>query len=450
VYPPVVPLLVKGFVEAFGLVNGVAALGALASIAPAAGFTIALRRIGYRVEALPGALLLLGASAVGEATAWGGFPQLIALGIIPLMLLELDRWLATGKRGHALGAGLLLASLLATSHFIGLAAVFAAALILAMGITRFRSQHVRSRLKLDILLVLAPSAWLIPLYLNLAHAYLGTSEEFRFLNELGWSNVLERIEFLYRDFPYLWRFLLPLAVLTPILLYRLRGTALWRLLTSLLVAAAALALITRQERFLYFATVVAALGTALWLSHIRSRLQGRISASVPTRTASSTAWVSILVLAVAVSLWQVIAAARFFEGQRDYYGILTPGVFQGLELLRDETSPDAVLAVASVRDAPLGWWVEAITEKKTYYASALRWLAFDDELQRARVANEIFTPTFPDAKTIAVAEEHNVSYLIIPTNWAHFREGPVANLVRDKGPAFYQTADVVIVDLNSG
>jgi hypothetical protein len=449
VYPPVVPLLVKGFVEAFGLVNGVAALGALASTAPAAGFYVALRRIGYRVEALPGALLLLGASAVGEATAWGGFPQLAALGITPLMLLELDRWLSTGKRGHALGTGLLLSSLLATSHFIGLAASVAAALILAMGVSRLRSQHIRSRLKVDLLLVLGPSAWLVPLYLNLAHAYLGTSEEFSFLNELSRSNVLERIEFLSRDFPYLWRFLLPLTVLTPFLLYRLRGTALWRILTSLLVAAAGLALITRQERFLYFATMVAALGIAIWLVHIRSRLKSHISGHIFTGTASSTAWASILVLAVAVSLWQVVAGARFFEGQRDYYGILTPGVFQGLELLSDETSPNAVLAVPSIQDAPLGWWVEAITERKTYYASALRWLTFDDERERARVANEIFTPTFPDPKTIAVAEEHNVSYLIIPTNWAHFREGPVENLVHDRGPAFYHTPDVVIVDMNS-
>ena len=41
VYPPVVPLLMKGFVEAFGLSAGVAALGAAASVAPAVGFYVA-------------------------------------------------------------------------------------------------------------------------------------------------------------------------------------------------------------------------------------------------------------------------------------------------------------------------------------------------------------------------------------------------------------------------
>ncbi len=37
VYPPLVPLLTKGFVSLFGLTNGVALLAALSSAAPAAG-----------------------------------------------------------------------------------------------------------------------------------------------------------------------------------------------------------------------------------------------------------------------------------------------------------------------------------------------------------------------------------------------------------------------------
>ena len=445
VYPPVVPILTKGFVEAFGLINGIAALGALASIAPATGLYVALRRYGVDAEALPGAILVLGASAVGETTAWGGFPQLIGLGLASLFLFELDRALRTRSRGDAGKAGVVLMLLLATSHFIGFAVVVMGGLILL-----FDSLWPRERrLRLDeaiggAALILVPSVWLIPTYLDLAGALVGASDEFGFLTQLTWSNLPERIEFIYRDFPTLWRVALPLTALTPLLLAKLRTSSLWRVLAAMVVAAAGLALVTRVDRFFYFATVAVALATTLWIQSAGGTLQVHSRRSRRAELGRRV-MIAARTIALGLAVWQVVVGALFFQEQRDYYGILTPGLYQGLIQIRDATPQDTVLAVTSVRDAPLGWWVEAITDRRTYYASALRWLSFDDELERARIGNQIFTRTFPDSQSINVALEHGVDYLIVPTRWAFYDVDLLGESSSAWARAFFAAGDVVIL-----
>lgn len=446
VYPPVVPLLTKGFVEAFGLINGVAAFGAIASVAPALGFYVALRSFGLGVEVLPGALLVLGASAVGEATAWGGFPQLLGLGLLVLALCQLDRWISSGRRADAALTGLLVMALFATTHFVGIAFGVASLVILALGYPRLRG-HDRpwTAWAVDVLLIVAPAVWLLPLYLDLAGAFSGDTQSFRFLNQLTWSNVMERIEFLYRDFPSFWRIALPLTVLTPLVLAGRRSSPVWRVLVAVLVSSAGLALATREGRFLYLATLAVALAVTLWFQALRE-VFGLLPGSGPAPRGRRVGRWALVALFVGVATWQMIAGTDFFREQRNYYGIVTPGLLEGLERIRDDTPADSILAVASIRDAPLGWWVEAITDRKTYYSSALRWLSYADELERAGIGNEIFSRTFPDASSVAVAEEHRVDYLIVPTRWAHFDPdllGPASEVSRG---AWLAVDDVVILE----
>jgi uncharacterized membrane protein len=442
VYPPLVPILTKGFVEAFGLITGVAALGALASAAPATGFYIALRRYGLEAVVLPGALLLLGAAAVGETTAWGGFPQLIGLGLAPLMLFELDRWISFGSRGAAIRTGVLLMAVFATTHFVGSAVVAASVLMLVMGLPRLRRQNRPWQAwAIDAFLIVLPSAWLVPLYGNLIAVFSGSSESFRFLDQLTWSNVLDRIEFLYRDFPILWRIAIPLTLMSPLLAVSRRSSTVWRVLSAVLVSSAGLALVTREGRFLYFVTLAVALAVTLWIQIAWSALASRTELS--TSSARALGW-ALLAVAVGLATWQMILGIGLFREQRDYYGILTPGLFQALELIRDESPRDVVVAVTSIRDAPLGWWVEAITDRETYYASALRWLSFEDERERARIGNQIFTRTFPDAASLAVAAEHDVDYLIIPTRWAFF-DYKMIDRASDVGLVVTSTDDDVVV-----
>jgi hypothetical protein len=445
VYPPVVPLLTKGFVEAFGVVNGVAALGALASAAPAAGLYVGLRTSGIGFQALPGALLVLGAGAVGEATAWGGFPQLIGLGLASLVLFELDRFLRTRNRVVASKAGVLMMLLLASSHFVGLTVAAAGLGMFVMEILWPRRRRLPwGEVVGGVALLIVPSLWLMPMYLDLAGAFAGTSGDFRFLNQLTWSNLAERIEFLYRDSPNLWRIALPFAMLTPVVFARYRFSPVWRVLCAVVVSASGLALLSREGRFLYFATLAVGLAATLWIQSAGRVLDNRAARRRPSQSGRA-AKVALLVAALGLAAWQVQAGAAFFREQRNYYGILTPGLHQGLMQIRDTTPQDTVLAVTSVRDAPLGWWVEAITHRPTYYASALRWLSFEDELERARIGNQIFTRTFPDNASVAVAEEHGVDLLIVPTRWAHFDADLLGPTSAVWPTAYFSATDVVVL-----
>ena len=448
VYPPLIPILAKASAMAFGLISGTATLGAVSSAAPAVGFYVAMRRTGLGAVILPGAILVLGAGAVGEAAAWGGFPQLIGLGLAPLIFVEVDRWCTTGRRRSVWRLGLLFMVLFATTHFVAVAVATASVAMLLMGLPRMIRQHRPWRAwATDALIIALPSAWLLPLYASLFGAFAGSAGDFRFLNQLSWSNLLGRIEFIYRDFPHLWRVALPLTVLTPLLFAGRRSSTVWRILVAVLVSVALLTAVTREGRFLYFATLAVALALTLWFETLsESRwLVGEPDTSDRLR-GLVLKW-ALPLAALAIAAWQIVAGLQLFHDQRDFYGVLTPGLYQSLERIHIESAEDAIVAVASLRDAPLGWWVEAVTERETYYASALRWLAFEDEHRRARIGTEIFTRDFPNTETLASAREHGIDYLIIPTRWAFYDDtllGPESELGRS---ALFRRDDVVVLSV---
>lgn len=420
VYPPLVPLLARGFVGVFGTIDGIALLAALSSLVPAIGMYVGLRWLGLGTGALVASLLMLGPSAIGEATAWGGFPQLIGLGLTPIVLIAADRWLRTWSWIAALVAGLLLTVLLATSHFVGATVVLAIAVMAVMALlSPVGAAQTWWRELLTLGLVLLPTIWLAPVYLSLVQTMGGASSQFQSFDQLTWSNLFEHIEFLYRDSPWIWRMVLSGMVVTPFLLWRQYRTTLWRVTVGLLVAALLATVFTREGRFLYFLTILGSFSVALWARQIPD-LDPRgdedsAAGSVPSRIGAF-----VVVGLIAVFGWQLGSGLSFFEIQRDYYGILNPGLVDGIEYVRDNAEPGDVIAVTSLTDAPLGWWVEAITQGEVLYGSPLRWLAFDDEIERAAVANSIFAPPFPTDEKLALAADAGVDFIIVPTRWAFY------------------------------
>ncbi len=447
VYPPVVPLLTKASVAAFGLTDGVAVMGALSSLAPGAGMYLALRCAGPAGAAAAAGLLVLGASSVGEATAWGGFPQLIGLGLAPVAFVLFDRLLRTWSPRHALGSGLALMGILATSHLIGAVALLAVVLMLSAGIAWPLGPIPGRWHRAGLLgLVLLPSLWLAPLYWSLARAFAGGSGGGASPNRLAWSNLLERIEFLYRDTPWLWRILLPLAVIAPFVLWRRHRTALWRLTAALLVATVLLTAVTREDRFLYLLTPLAALGAGLWIDRGRE-----LPASTAHRSSRSKSRVRVtagamLVIMVGALAFQFVRSTQFFEQQRQHYGILTPGLVAGIEHLRESTEPEDTVAVTSLRNAPLGWWVEAIAQRPTIYGSPLGWLAFDDEIRRASLANDLFVPPFPTVDKVELAQNAGIRLILLPTGWTFYDPAAVDSLAHGApGAVLYPNSSAVII-----
>jgi len=428
VYPPVVPLLTKASVAAFGLTGGVAVMGAVSSLAPGVGMYVALRAVAPAGGAAAAGLLVLGASSVGEATAWGGFPQLIGLGLTPIALILFDRLQRTWSTRHALGSGLVLMVVLATSHLIGAVAVLACGTMAVAGLVRplgpIPNGWRRTR---QLGLVALPSMWLAPLYWSLVGVYRGGFSPAGSSNRLTWSNLFDRVEFLYRDTPWLWRIVLPLAVAAPFILWRRRHTPLWRVTSALLVITIVLVAATREDRLLYLLTPLGALGLVLWTDAAEPGGAGRHPAGRLTGRARPFAWVGVAILVVGLG-FQFVRSTEFFGSQREHYGILTPGLVDGIRYLGESSAPDDTVAVTSLNNAPLGWWVEAIARRPTIYGSPLQWLSFDDEIERAAFANELFVPPFPTTDRLQAAETAGIELILVPTAWTFYDDGAIDSL----------------------
>ncbi len=441
VYPPLVPILTKVSVAAFGITGGVSLLGAIAATAPAAGLYLALRMIGAGFVAIGPALLLLGASSIGEATAWGGYPQLIGLGLAPLVLVLVDRVLSTWESRDALAAGFTLAALMATSHFITSAIGLGVIALVILRLPKLNRPSAQRVLRCTAL-VLLPTLWLVPLYLALVSAFAGVSREFSFFNELTWSGLWDRIEFLYRDLAWLWRVLVASALIAPVFFWRHRDTPLWRLTTSMLLAIVGILALTREGRFVYLLTPYTALGVALWLAHGPARVAGVVRGW--TQRGVAAAALSALLVA---ALIQIDTGEDFFRNQRGHYGVLTPDLVAGIEYVKDTTSPDTVLAVTSLNDAPFGRWIEAIADRETYYGAPLQWLLFDVDLERSAFANELFIPPFPDADRVRRAGEAGIDLMLVPTRWVFYDEEAFSEFAASyPGSVEYITDELVVID----
>jgi hypothetical protein len=439
VYPPVVPLLTKASVTVFGLTDGVALVGAAASSVPAAGVYSVLRFAGMGAPALWPSLIVLAAASVGEAAAWGGFPQLIAIGLMLISLVAFDGLLDRWRTRDALTCGAAVMATLATSHLIGVALVVSMGLMGLLPRLPSRPPPPWGTRLGRLALVALPSVWLVPLYISLATAFVGRDTVTSSPNRLTWSNLLDKIEFLYREAPWLWRVLVVGAVLAPVLLWAVRRSVLWRFVVALVAATAFLAAMSRESRFLYLVTPAAALGLGMWIEALITRR------GYPERPRASVV-VAAAALSGVVGL-QVVLGAALFDDQRSEYAVLTPGLVSGIEFARDATEADAVIAVTSLRDAPLGWWVEAIAHRRTVYGAPLAWLSFDDEVRRASFANELFAPPFPTVERLRMAQDAGIELILLPTRWTFFDAALVGELDSGApGSVVRLNSDVVLLE----
>ncbi len=436
-YPPAVPLLVTAAVALLGPVWGIAAVGSLTSLAPGAATYAVLRSEGLRWAAPVLATLVLAASVSGEPAAWGGYPQLLAGGLAILFVWALDGALRPGAVGpgavgpgavgpeavrpgaapvggrrRALVAGLLLALVLATSHLVAVAAVLAGGAVVGFHLAwrRGPDDGVRSLVR-TLGWVVLPSLPLVPLYVGLtgvASSVAGRDST----SDLGLGDLPGQLEVLYPDVAALGLALMVAGAIAPLLLLDRRRTRLWVVAGAGLIGALLGAALTREGRFLFLLPPAAVLGVGLWLWDLDRQDDRRLSRA-------RTVAVAALVVAGAV---QLLAGTGEFRRQRDYYGILTPGVVAGIDWLRTRTPPSSTVAVGPVRDVPLGWWVEGLGRRPTLPATSLRWLYYEDERRRARIANEIFDLRFPSPDGMARACAAGADYALVPTAWAGYSE----------------------------
>lgn len=445
-YPPVAPALVAGAVAVAGALHGVAFVAALASLAPAIGAYVVLRRNGLRWPAVGLAVLLVPLAATGEATAWGGYPQLLATGLGVVTLSMLDGHLRSPGRRGALAAGAALAAVLATSHFVG-AIVLAGAVVLlllhrspslvrsggAAGVSARASRR-------HLALVALPSLVLVPLYVAMATS-MGAGYGSRPAGvRVTLSSLLADLEFVYREAPLVWRPLVALAVLTPLLAGPLRRRPSWAVATSLVVAVAVVLVGTGEPRALYLLPVAAVASAGFWTEAWST------GGARPGRAATAVLAAGFVAVLGVVSL----RGLDLFSAQRSFYQVLAPGVVEGIDWLRANSTRGDLVAVASVDGAPLGWWVEGLGRRSVLSGSALHWLYLEGERDRARTANRVFGPRFPDAAALDEARGAGVDYLLVARSADAYRHERVEAFRRtDAGSFVFENDDVVILAVAS-
>ena len=430
-YPPLVPLATSGLVGVVGPTAGVSLVAVLASLVPAGAAYAVLRgnRLGWKGAVA--AAFLLPATSTGEAVAWGGYPQLIGLGLTLVFLWRLDAYLRSAARRDLWAVGVFLFADAATSHLTTFAALLAAGLVVLLH-AAFRWRAMRplaGRMARDLALACLPCLVLAPVYLHLAAGLAAPPAA------TARTGMVASVEALYRDFPALWRAGLVFALVAPLLLWRHRRSPLWILTTALLVTAVAPLLVLREPRFVYLLppAVVLAVGCIL------------LDVTGPGRR--TTPWVApvVGVLLAAVVAAQTISGLRFFAVQRRYYGIQSVSTFRAVSWVSRRTPRGSTIAVTPVNGAPLGWWVEGLGRRRTLSGSLPKWLNYPDERSRAALSNRIFG-RLPSTAALSFARSHGVDYLFIAKDWEGYVDHDVAAFVRNhRSLVAFETRSVVLV-----
>lgn len=403
------PLGLSATAAVVSVQTAVAAFGAFASLAPGVGVVVIGRRVCNAWVASLAGLLLLFSGSVGEAAGWGGFPQLLGLGLLPLLVWSVDKWFVDGGRRAAIGAGLAIAVVAATSDLVVVAAVLAAVVTIALRLTVAKPAAKRGSSWADLVWIVLPSLVVAPFYVPLLSALARRGGSHTIGTRLTPTGFLDGVEFLFRDTPVVGWVGVVVLLVAPALLFDMRRTRLYVATVAIATSSVVLSLALSEVRFLYVLPVAVALGICLWGEAVIEHhdhvvvMLGRVG-------------LVALIAGTALQGWRSFDA---FEGQRDYYAVMDASTVQALDWIRRETPPDAVILAPPVNNAPISWWIEGYARRATLGGSPLRWLGYPDEVRRARLANRLLGNFFNPETDLALARAAGVDYVLIPQRSAN-------------------------------
>ena len=426
VYPPLIPLITIAFAKVWGPLRGIEILAAVVSLAPAAGIYLPLRRhLGVRAVLLAG--LLAPAATTGEAAAWGGYPQLLGLGLLGAVLWALDRFTHTHSLKWAGAASVLIFLTLLTSDLIGVATVVIAIVFVIIRLVMFSDSERPSgkRLAVAVLIGAAPSITLTPIYAALAAGVLGNQVN-KGAYQLTFSTLLPTLDNLLKDNVDLWHLLLVVALLSPIALVFRRARPVNQEAAATLATTIAMLFALRDDRLFFLLPIGVVLGAGSWwmlLTDPRRPLMWWTTMPHLRPPLFLTFDNVLVTTAAAILVLQSALGISTFQSQVGFYSTLTPGIVSGLEMLDRVAPHEATLAVgpAPRNGWPFGWWVEGLLNRPTVYASNLRWLNFPDERRRASLANEMFSARVGIDGAIVLAKTNGISYIVVASEWPGYR-----------------------------
>ncbi len=413
VYPPVVPLVVTGLAKVLGPTKGLALMSAVSAIAPAVAAFVFLCWSGLlKGRAAILAAFLLPCSAISEVAAWGGFPQLLGTLFLLGNLYFLDRWLRYGQRRHLIGEAISGMLLLAVSHFDVVIGMFAASSVVAIHVIGSRRKgEILRRVGVGGLVTLLFALPLEPVYIHLVPALVSWRNAEPSITRLTLGDFPSRFTSAMGGAWPLWA--LGLILLPPaIWLNRRDRSSLFVVTVSLAIGLALFLALARQVRVLHELPVLVVLAAALWLPTLGDH--SFLSIRDPATT--------LLTAGVVVALWTVTSAGiHDLPNHRDFYNLLDHKLVRALDWIQRETPPGSVIAVSPKNGAPLGWWVEGLSERPTLTGTPVEWLVYPQERDRAVSANRIFNLiAVSSPAALATAQAYGVDFVLVARGSASY------------------------------
>ncbi len=408
VYPPVVPVAVSLLGRVVGPFAVAVTLGAVGGLVHAGCAAIVLLRAGIGWWTPPLVAVLAAGNAVGEALAWGGFPQLIGLGVALLVLYLVAEMLTAPSYGTALTLGLVGLLLGATSHLVLAETAAVAAVMVAL---RLLSPVPRPtvpalrRAAAQWAVAATPSLLLVPLYLRLAATVGGSFADRR--TEQTLADLLSAVDAVSRDAPQLWRPATVAAMLLPLVLYRHRRRPLWLVTAGFALVLGAVVIASPEPRFAYLVPLLVVCAAGL------------LASAVPLRGGTRPGRLALRTLALGLAATSVAGGLGLFPDQVRYYGQHAPrGTPAALDVLREVTDPTDVVLVPPVLGMPFGWWVEGYGRRPALVGSSSRWLNFPAERERARASVEMFSASdIFSSRWFAAARALDVDVVYVPATF---------------------------------
>jgi hypothetical protein len=414
VYPPLVPFLAVVLERLFGTYNGIKALALAAQVAPALGTYVLLYGWGLRWRAALLSGFLAASAGTGEAMAWGGYPQLFAIGILPVFILTIEHFLSSGQLRTLLAPAALSALLLATNDLVGPVAVLVGVLYFAIRyafMVRHRSGPPIRSVLFGVGLSAVLTIPLLPIYLSLAPGIASTERA----KLVGQQSALSAVGSVTYDLSTFWVLAFAIAILAPTLaLARSRWIKaphiphLGLLSSLILVPTLILLVVTGEPRFAYLLPLGVIVGLAAWIEAGTKALPNWAVRSVDAAIATAV-------------IIDVVVGTTYFAAQRDYYAVLTPDLATGLVQLQAISQPTQEIAVSpTVHNWEIGWWIEGAVRRRTVYAGNPVWLTYADERARNALANAIFSPDMDLRGSVDQARRAGISYLFVDKSWPDY------------------------------
>jgi hypothetical protein len=408
VYPPVVPFLFANLVSLVGAPAATSIAAAVAIGFPAMAVLLLAAWAGRPLVGVFAGLFVVASPVLGEAVAWGGYPQPIATAAAILALVALAVYAADGRLAALAAFGTAFAVVAGTSHLVAVPTAVAGVVIL---VAQLRGSRAELRRGLSAALVAAiPLALLAPTYLAM-FATLG-------LASASGPDVQRILGPLWFAYPGVLA-----AVLAGALFLRVGRSS----SPTLATASAPTPALHSRDRALLAAAAAASIAWSLaFLASGEPRLLYDLPTLVPLGAVAlvpvaiaflSTPRLRFATAAILLGLCTVFVSSGLaaFPGQVAFYRVMTPGELAAMSwLARQPLANDQVL-VADRAGVPLGWWAEGLTGREAVYASELRWLRFDAERQRARVANVLlYQSGFPGSASASAMAAAGIRYVLLP------------------------------------